>query len=92
MSSTFSFAQTQKGAKFVGKPIYIDNLSTIKGAYISNQFISASVFGGTFIKNDLAVGAGIKSTQSIVTLIKSPSSANSSYMVLPVSIFKNTRP
>lgn len=87
-NATSAFGQTQRGVKFVGKPIYIDNLRTLSGSYISHQFISVSLYGGTFIKNDLAVGAGIKSTQSIVTLIKNPSSANSSLYGFARQYFK----
>lgn len=86
--ASFTFAQTKMGVKFVGKPIYIENLGNLNGTAISGQVISASIYGGYFVKNDLAVGAGIKSTQSIVSLIKNPTAANSNVYGFARQYFK----
>ncbi len=67
-------AQTAKGTNFVGKPLYFESLSQISPKYITGQFTGISVLGGRFIAKDLALGAGIKSTQSIGSMIKNPSS------------------
>ncbi len=77
--STLS-AQTTKGRMFAGKPVYFESLMQISPKYVTGQFSSVSVYGGRFINKDFAVGAGIKSTQSIVSMIKNPrQSAGSMY-------------
>ncbi|MBX7243054.1 MAG: hypothetical protein K1X92_15025 [Bacteroidia bacterium] len=73
-------AQTAKGTMFAGKPVYFESLRQISPGYVTGQFTSVSIFGGRFISKDLAVGAGVKSTQSIVSMIKNPTqSAGSMY-------------
>ena len=78
--STTLQAQTAKGKIFIGKPIYFESLSQISPKYVTGQFGSLSIYGGKFIAKDFAVGAGLKSTQSIGSMIKNPrQSAGSMY-------------
>jgi hypothetical protein len=72
-------AQTARGTKFVGKPIYFDNFAKMQIGTISGQLISPSIYGGFFIKKDLALGAGIKSSQSLSYILKNPSKRDMSF-------------
>lgn len=85
---TSAWAQTQRGTRFVGKPVYVDNWSGLNGSYLSNQFLSASIYGGQFVMKDLAVGAGIKSTQSLVAVVKNPKTASGEFYGFARQYFK----
>ena len=68
-----------QGKNFVGKPYYVENIAQLNGSYLSGQLLSVSIYGGRFLTKDLAVGAGFKSTQSVVSIIKSPTTAVGSF-------------
>lgn len=68
-----------QGRNFVGKPYYIENISQLNGNYLSGQLLSVSIYGGRFLTKDMAVGAGFKSTQSVVNMIKSPTTTVGSF-------------
>lgn len=78
-SKTKSSLPNMQGRNFVGKPYYIENVSQLNGTYLSGQLLSVSVYGGRFLTKDMAVGAGFKSTQSVVNIIKNPTTTVGSF-------------